>query len=58
MQCSRWRSTRIVRGSIARFWAVTDSFIAFRGAKMVKFGKAFLINGTVYRRTKTGLVIQ
>ena len=38
--------------------AVPDDFIAARSAKLVKVGKTFLINDTVYRRTKTGLVPQ
>jgi hypothetical protein len=38
--------------------AVPDDFIAARSAKLVKVGKTFVINDTVYRRTKTGLVPQ
>ena len=38
--------------------AVSDDFIASRGAKLVAVGKTFLINDTVYRRTKAGLVAQ
>ena len=38
--------------------AVPDAFIASRCAKLVEVGKTFLINDTVYRRTKAGLVAQ
>jgi hypothetical protein len=37
---------------------VSDDFIATRSVKLVKPGKTFLINGTPYLRTKTGLVPQ
>ncbi len=36
--------------------ALPDDFIASRSAKLVKVGKTFVINGTVYLRTKTSLV--
>ena len=38
--------------------AMPDDFIAARSAKLVEVGKTFLINDTVYRRTKAGLVAQ
>ena len=37
---------------------VPDDFIAARSAKLVEVGKTFLINDTVYLRTKAGLVAQ
>jgi hypothetical protein len=36
--------------------ALPDDFIASRSTKLVKIGKTFVINDTVYLRTKTGLV--
>jgi len=42
----------------AVFGALPDDFIAARSAKLVKVGKTFVINGTVYLRTKVGLVAQ
>jgi hypothetical protein len=38
--------------------ALPDDFIASRSTKLVKVGKTFVINGTVYLRTKAGLVAQ
>jgi hypothetical protein len=35
--------------------ALPDDFIASRSTKLVKVGKTFVINGTVYLRTKAGL---
>jgi hypothetical protein len=35
-----------------------DDFIASRSTKLVKVGKTFFINGTVYLRTKASLVAQ
>jgi len=35
--------------------ALPDDFIASRSAKLVKVGMTFVINGTVYLRTKAGL---
>jgi hypothetical protein len=34
---------------------MTDDFIASHSVKLVKFGTTFVINGTVYLRTKAGL---
>ncbi len=45
-------------GCSPRKLAVPDDFIASRSAKLVKVGKTFLINDTVYRRTKAGLLAQ
>lgn len=36
--------------------ALLDDYIASRNGKLVKVGKAFLNNDTVYLRTKTSLV--
>ncbi len=41
---------------MARKLDLPDDFIASRSAKLVKFGRTFLINDTVYLRTKAGLV--
>jgi hypothetical protein len=38
--------------------ALPDDFIASRSTKLVKVGKTFEINGTLYVRTKAGLVAQ
>jgi hypothetical protein len=38
--------------------ALPDAFIAARSAQLVKVGKTFEINGTLYVRTKSGLVAQ
>jgi hypothetical protein len=38
--------------------APPDDFIASRSTKLVKIGKTFVINGTVYLRTKSGLLAQ
>jgi len=35
--------------------ALPDDFIASRSTKLVKVGKTFEINGTLYLRTKAGL---
>jgi len=40
----------------AAFGALPDDFIAARSAKLVKVSKTFVINGSVYLRTKAGLV--
>jgi hypothetical protein len=42
----------------AAYGALPDHFIASRSTKLVKVGKTFFINGTVYLRTKAGLVAQ
>jgi hypothetical protein len=42
----------------AAFGALPDDFIASRSTKLVKVGKTFEINGSLYVRTKVGLVAQ
>ena len=43
---------------LRRLRGAPDGFIASRSTKLVKVGKTFVINGTVYLRTKVGLVAQ
>jgi hypothetical protein len=58
-QYSPWRSTRTAQVSIQPTpGCPQDDFIAARSEKLVKLGKTFVINGTVYFRTKAGLVPQ